>query len=73
MSKYVNRQKRKALTIDKVLELIKQGRVDEVYDEYVFRFGVDYLIKENTPDMYAWFGEKYDHGSYSLIKKRLLK
>lgn len=72
MSKYVNRQKRRARTINEVLELIKQDRVDEVYEEYVFRFGVDYLIEENSPEMLSWFGEKYRHGSYDLVKKRLL-
>lgn len=73
MSKYINRQKRKARTIDQVLDLIKHNNTDAVFDEYVFRFGKDYLIRENEQIYQDCFGLKYSTSSYDLVKKKLLK
>lgn len=73
MSKYVNRQKRKARSIDEVLQLIKDNKTDLVVEEYVFRFGRDYLIHEYNDFEASIFGHRYSTSHYDLVKKKLLK
>lgn len=73
MSKFVNRKKRKDRTIDEVLELIKVGDTDAIIDEYIFRFGIDYCVRENEPKWQVWLGKKYSTSHISIMQKRLLK
>lgn len=73
MSKYVNRHKRKPRTKDEVLELIKQKDTDAIVDEYIFRFGTDYCVREINPLYQSLFGKKYETGHLYVIQNRLLK
>lgn len=73
MSKFVNRKKRKQRSKDEILELIKNEDTDAIIDEYVFRFGVDYCVRENEPHYQEWFGKKYSTSHLSIMQTRLLK
>lgn len=66
MSKYVNRQKRKARTKDEILQLIQKNQKDVVIEEYIFQYG-------NQQTMVQESNGKYHSEHYDLIKRILLK
>jgi hypothetical protein len=74
MSKHVNRKKRKNLTKDEVLDLLKLGEdgYDSIIDEYIFRFGKSFQTEEahRISDLSNY---KYDHTFVSILKDKLLK
>jgi hypothetical protein len=71
MSKHVNRKKRKILTKDEVLDLLKLGKDgnDAIVDEYIFRFGKSF----QTEEAHSISQYKYDHTFVILLKDKLLK
>lgn len=70
MSKFINRKKRKARSKEDIFQLLKDtSNNDTVIDEYIFRFGADYMTQEKP----SWSPGKYDHMFMYLIKERLLK
>ncbi|UYL05114.1 hypothetical protein DIDNDMLP_00129 [Klebsiella phage KP13-7] len=66
MSKYVNRQKRKARSKDEILQLIQKNQKDVVIEEYIFQYG-------NQRGMVQESNGKYHSEHYDLIKRILLK
>jgi hypothetical protein len=72
MSKFINRKnRRKPLTRDQVLDLLKLGKEgnDGIVEEYIFRFGETF----RTQKAHSICGHKYDHSFICILKDKLLK